>query len=661
MKWLRYLTLALSLGMAHMAKSQVFTIEQPDFTKSPFTGMTREHWKQAARYMLEGAFSYIHQISDPLVFPKQPGVSYPTRPAQYPVEKLEGLCRTLFIATPLLKEDSNIVVNNIRLIDYYRYHLQKITDSLSDSYISPRAPDGGPHQNLVEFGALSICFFSAPDILWQPLSPALKERLAHTMLSYGDGPTNASNWRFFNVFVLSFFQSQGYAVNNTLLEQYLRQSLTHYRGAGWYSDVPAYDYYSMWAFQFYGLLWTEFFGQKHYPEIAAQLRSHFRDMEANYPYNFARNGDMIMWGRSITYRFGAVGPLAFTGFLEEGPKNPGWYRRIASGSLLQFLQHPQFLNDRVPTLGFYGAFEPAVQYYSCRGSVYWMGKAFLALLLPADNPFWTATENEGPWASAYSRSRVYNRFHPGSNILVSNYPAIGGTELRAWCHTVVNGNWTDYRANENYNRLAYHSAFPWQADGPNGEVAMNYVAASDNKEWEPLHLYEFRGFKDSIYYRRARLETDSTAIFDLADIPLPNGVLRVDRYDGRASTLHLGHYALPQLKGPIRQLTRRVGKYQATIIDNGEYQLAMISLHGWSAPAAVNCTGLHPAAEKSTLLMSSATTSSSLLISLQLWKKSGEAWTDEELVPVSILPTMSDRNSVIVRFRDGSSKTVFYP
>ena len=103
MKWLRYLTLALSLGMAQRGKSQVFSIEKPDFKKSPFTGMTREHWKQAARYMLEGAFSYIQQISDPLVFPKQPGVSYPTRPSQYPVERLEGLCRTLFIATPLLQ------------------------------------------------------------------------------------------------------------------------------------------------------------------------------------------------------------------------------------------------------------------------------------------------------------------------------------------------------------------------------------------------------------------------------------------------------------------------------------------------------------------------------------------------------------------------------
>ena len=48
-------------------------------------------------------------------------------------------------------------------------------------------------------------------------------------------------------------------------------------------------------------------------------------------------------------------------------------------------------------MGFYGPFAPAVQIYSCRGSVYWCGKAFLSLLLPENSDFWSATENNGPW------------------------------------------------------------------------------------------------------------------------------------------------------------------------------------------------------------------------------------------------------------------------
>lgn len=110
-------------------------------------------------------------------------------------------------------------------------------------------------------------------------------------------------------------------------------------------------------------------------------------MVDNYPYMFSKEGKMNMWGRSIPYRFGAVIPLALTGLLQNKEVNYGWMRRIASATLLQFLQNPDFMDERVPSLGFYGAFEPAVQIYSCRASAFWMGKAFLALLLPEENPF----------------------------------------------------------------------------------------------------------------------------------------------------------------------------------------------------------------------------------------------------------------------------------
>ncbi|MFR5759559.1 MAG: hypothetical protein ACLUE2_18655 [Bacteroides cellulosilyticus] len=40
--------------------------------------MTRQHWLDAATNLLDGAFSYIHTLDDPMRFPKQPGKSYPT-------------------------------------------------------------------------------------------------------------------------------------------------------------------------------------------------------------------------------------------------------------------------------------------------------------------------------------------------------------------------------------------------------------------------------------------------------------------------------------------------------------------------------------------------------------------------------------------------------
>ncbi len=110
-----------------------------------------------------------------------------------------------------------------------------------------------------------------------------------------------------------------------------------------------------------------------------------------------------------------------------------------------------------------GLFEPAVQIYSCRGSVYWMRKAFLGLLLPADNPFWTAIENNGAWEKEFQSGKVYNKFMEGSNTLVTNYPNSGTSEIRAWCHERVAKDWQKFRSTENYNKLSYNTAFPgWQ-------------------------------------------------------------------------------------------------------------------------------------------------------------------------------------------------------
>ena len=338
--------------------------------------MTKQHWKDAALYLLQGAFSYIHTLDDPMKFPKQPGVSYPKEEWKVPTEKLEGLCRTLFVAAPLLKDNPELVINNIKVADYYRYQISLLTNPNSPSYIVPRPKNGGPSQNLVEFGALSVSMLIAPEILWEPLPKAQKDALAKTMLSYGDGPTVPSNWKFFNIFVMSFFKSKGYAINESLMLEYLQKSLDHYRGDGWYNDNPAFDYYSMWAFQMYGVLWSQYIGKQYYPEFAAKFSTNFKDVKSNYPYMFSRNGEMIMWGRSISYRIGATIPFPLMGFEEDKKEvNFGWMRRISSGVMQQFLQNPEFMKDNVPTLGFYGAFEPAVQSYSCRGSVYWMGKA----------------------------------------------------------------------------------------------------------------------------------------------------------------------------------------------------------------------------------------------------------------------------------------------
>jgi hypothetical protein len=415
----------------------------------------------------------------------------------------------------------------------------------------------------------------------------------------------------------------------------------------------------MWAFQMYGRLWSEYYGRTHYPRIAQQLAENFAPLKNNYPYQFGRDGSMIMWGRSISYRFAAVVPFPLMGLQPEAGTNFGWMRRIASGCLLQFLQNPDFLQDNVPKLGFYGPFDPAVQAYSCRGSVYWLSKAFLGLLVPAESAFWTATENEGPWTKDFKPGTVANKFEPGPNFLVTDYPNSGAAEIRNAPHQ---GAGDANRGNENYNRLSYNSAFPWQADGPNGEVAMNYVLQNKDNKWEALRFYTFKKFADGVYYRDAELETNKNLRLHLAEMPLPNGILRIDQnVSTEPTTARLGHYALPNLSGTIKRTTRKVRGYEVQLIDNGTYQLAMATLSGWDKLETLTTTGLNPVKPESTVIDATAKFvpgQPGIYATLMLWKKSGEKWTDDELLPVKkLLPASSD-GTISVAFTNGSSTAI---
>ena len=636
---------------------QTFTIPQPDYRLSPYTGMTRQGWIDAAEYLLEGAFTYIRSLDDPMYFPKQLDKTYPNDEGQVPTAKLEGLCRTLFVAAPLLRENPDLTLNGIKVADYYRHQLLNLIRPDSPSFIRHR--NGGPSQILVEFGALAISLSVAKDILWEPLTQEQKDQLAATMLSYGNGPTIGSNWMFFNVFVISFFKEQGYAVNDQRMKENLENILKLYRGEGWYNDAPAYDYYSMWAFQMYGPIWAQMYGH-FYPEYAAQFMKNQHDMIDNYPYMFSAEGQMNMWGRSIPYRFGAVVPLALLSYQKDPSVNYGWMRRIASSTLLQFLQNPDFLEDNVPTMGFYGPFAPAVQIYSCRGSVYWCGKAFLSLLLPADDPFWTAKENNGPWEKEFKKGHVYNKFQPATDLLITDYPNCGGAEMRSWCHETVAGDWQKFRSSENYNKLAYHTEFPWMADGPDGEVSMNYATKNGKGQWEVLRLYTFKSFEDGIYRRDAELETNRDIRYRLADIPLPNGVLRVDKITTPVpTTVRLGHYTLPEKAGkPFVEETS--GKVKdAVILGNGEYRLAMVPLQGWQTTSTSYPEGLHPVSRKCGLIMAeSEVKQEKVFVTLMLWKKGNKKFTKKELAPVKEVKVSDDLNTVDITFADKSTKQV---
>ena len=635
--------------------ANVFEVKNPDYKLSPITGLTRRHWIEAAEYLLEGAFGYIHSIDDAMYFPKQLDKTYPNKKDAVKVAKIEGLARTLFIAAPLLRENPDLTFGGIKVAEYYRHHILSLLDDKSQYGVQPHP--SGPSQTLLELGSICVSLEIAKDALWDSFNKEQQDNLAQLFKNYGEGKTIGSNWQFFNVFILSFLKEHGYEINEEYLTKNLTNLLDLYRGEGWYNDAPAYDYYSMWAFQTYGPLWAYLFGHKQRPEIAAQFVKNEADIVDNYPYMFARDGRMNMYGRSIPYRFAAVAPL---GVLEQGHPgedvNYGWLRMISSSSMLQFMQHPDFMEDGVPVMGFYGKFDPSVQIYSCRGSVYWLGKAFFNLLLPEDSKYWSEKENHGPWDKEFASGGVYHKFQPATNLLITDYPNCGGAELRSWCKESVAKDWQRFRSSENYNKLAYHTEFPWMADGKDGEVSMNYATLNSKGEWEVLRLYDFKDFSDGIYRRDAVLETDTCVKWALADIPLPDGVLRVDKVStDKPIKVRLGSYSLPDLGKGIT----RTAQPDITTISNSEYQLAVVPLEGWTSTDVITPRGLHPMSDTCGVIVNSSDVEGSrIFVTLHLWKKGTKKFNNKELTLVKEVRIGDNNSTVTVTLADGTKKTI---
>lgn len=692
MKTFRTALIALMMGGMSLTSNQafaandynpteyVFKVDNPDFNKSPYSGMTRKHWIQAGEYLLSGAFNYIHSLDDPMYFPKQLDKTYPGDMNHAKTAKLEGLARTLFVAAPLLKENPDLTLHGIKVADYYRHQMVSISNPQSKHYVPHRT--GGPGQTLLELASLCISMTAAPDVLWEPLSQKEKDDLAATLISYGEGPSIGSNWMFFNVFIQSFFKSKGYKIDEKKLVDFLTKLVDRYRGEGWYNDAPAYDYYSMWAYQSYGPLWAEYYGKNFkpsadsgleadvYKKIYDKIIQNEHDMVNNYPYMFARDGRMNMWGRSICYRFAAVTPFPLLEYANFDDVNYGWMRQIASASLLQFMQNPDFLENGVPTMGFYGPFAPAVQIYSCRGSVYWIGKAFLGLLLPENSKYWSATENRGPWEKELKAGNVYNKLQPATGLLITNYPNCGGSEMRSWCHETVASDWQKFRSSENYNKLAYNTEFPWMADGKKGEISMNYGTLNKKGEWEVLRLYDFKNYDNEVYRREAVLETDNNVKYQLNDITLPDGILRIDKVSVPDSTdICLGHYTLANLTDKTKgeeaftSTILPVGKKKVTCYGNGEYELVQIPLAGWSENTTVMYPkDLHPVSKMCLLpILKERLAGSRIFVTLQLWKKvgkDGRSFSAKELSPVKSLNISKDQKTVTVTLYNNQKKII---
>lgn len=646
-----------------------------DYHLSPYTGLTRESWIEAGEYLLQGVFRNIPSFEDPVIMPrKETQVSYPhledpeeRQIAQRRAEIFEGLTRTFFIAAPLIHDKPGLKLNGYCLREYYKSHvLRSCTagdpvcvgtyEELQE--LTGHADPFRNFQQTVETCALVICLWVCREEIWDTYTREEQDVIAAFLTSYAHANTVPQNWRLFNMLDMAFLHMNGYPIDREIMLDHAQAILNYSVGDGWYRDGHSFDYYSCWAFNFYAPLWNLWYGYENEPEIAKAFEEQSDRLMETYPDFFDEDGFTNMWGRSNIYRNASTSAFDGNLLLPHPTVDPGLARRISSGSLMQFLGREDTLWNGIPTLGFYGRFSPLVQGYSCAESPYWLGKAFLCLHFPAEHPFWTAKENNGSWEKLEPEG-VKETCLDGPALCFTNHKANGQTILRTGKVVKKKG---DLHGMWNYSKLCFNTKYPWEAtpaaDKPEtGEVeAQQYVLRDlTTGRLQRANVTFWHGEKDGVLYRRQffdyspEVEAHAIQAMNLADFPVANGIIRVDKHRlfRRPVSFTLGAYGFPDNGTQIIQ--KSCGSARAIILKGHdalgrEKQLAMTIYDGWDDLEYISSTGTNPDSEHSIVVFARAQFSKQYggsepyeLISQVITRESLEDFTEEELFPIAAI------------------------
>lgn len=666
-----------------------------DFELSPYTGLTRESWIDAGKYLLEGIFRHIPSDTAPVILPRtETEVTYPHKNAlgnQLKLEEMaqifEGLARSLFIAAPLIHIDPDIEIHGYNLREYYSKQILRICTRGDSNFVGYyedlQELDGNKNpyrtfQQTVETCALVICLDICREEIWDRYTKTEKDIIARFLTSYAHASTVPQNWRLFNMLDMAFLHKEGYETDREIMLSHAQAILGYYAGDGWYRDGHTFDYYSCWAFNVYAPIWNTWYGYENEPYIAEQFEKNSNKLMETYPDFFDRDGFTILWGRSCVYRNAATSPLSENFILKNSAADAGLARRIASGSLLQFFTRDDFLNNDIPTMGFYRQFTPLVQGYSCTESAYWLGKAFLCLHLPENHPFWTAKENNGSW-DKLGEKEVKETVLNGPSLCFTNHNANGETILRTG---KVVKDCGDEHGMWNYSKLAYNSKYPWEAKPSEDIEAMQYVLTNEGESPQKCNVTFWHGSRDGVLYRRQFFdyqldcEMHWRQAVNLADFPVEYGIIRADklRLFRAPVTLTLGAYGFSD-NGT--EVIRKNSENTKAIILKGydhtgqEKQLAMTIYDGWEDIDIIYSTGTNPDSEKSIIVYAKTARKKQycydrfILVSQVITKETHEDFSDDEIFPIAeIAYTDKEKcggyGSVTIRLKNGNEKVICF-
>lgn len=294
------------------------------------------------------------------------------------------------------------------------------------------------HQHLVEMGLLALSLEMVRKEVWEEIPRDTREQVLDWMETARGVATHWNNHLFFKIFVLEFLarSGRGRPEDANLIGWAMDEMETMYRAGGWFRDGmnETVDFYNAYAFYYYGLLWSYYYGQRE-PELVERWSSRARQFLEAYQLVFAADGSVPNFGRSQTYRFAALAPFGPALALDCCPIDASSVRRLTQVHLDYFLSRSACNELGILNIGWTDELPLLAESYSCEPSTYWASKGFSLLMLPPEHDFWAASPNSREECYAdgcisIPKVGLTLRRSGGASDIINSGTAIGVSNLR---------------------------------------------------------------------------------------------------------------------------------------------------------------------------------------------------------------------------------------
>lgn len=310
---------------------------------------------------------------------------------------LEAVGRTVSGVAPWLRlpdDDSKEGLSRKLFREKLLRGLTNAVDPSADDYLNFK----NGQQPLVDAAFLAHGFLRAYDALWMGLNETTRQRYIDEFLSLRNRQAGNNNWLLFSGLTECFLLEAGIQPDTARIQKALRAFQNWYVGDGWYSDGErfAMDYYNSFVIHpmlvdMLQVLVKHTMASPQDYELAVKRMKRFAELQERM---IASDGSFPPVGRSLPYRSGAFQALSQTALMDSLPAglSRGQVRSALTAMMRRVFDAPATFDKQCwLTLGLAGHQPSIADPYTSTGSLYLCTEGFVALGLPADHLFWTAS------------------------------------------------------------------------------------------------------------------------------------------------------------------------------------------------------------------------------------------------------------------------------